>query len=302
MLLALVFANLGRALPRTGGPYAYARRAFGDFVGFQTAWGYWIAVWAGNAAIAVAFVGYLTVFWPATGDQRAARRARRDRLIWLLTFDQRARRARVRHGAGRHHRPEVRAAGRDRHHRAVLHRRRQLRAVRPQRPRRQPALDHRGARRCGPSSGSSRRPCRPRRSRIPRRTIPRATILGTGDHDARSTSSPPSRSWASSRPRSSRESTSPFADAAGVDLRRRLGQGHRAGRAGLDLRRAQRLDPAPGPRAARRGRGRAVPGSVRQGPRQAPHAGLRPGRLLRAGQRAAAHELHEGPGRGVRRS
>ena len=50
--------------PRTGGPYAYARRAFGDFIGFQTAWGYWIAVWAGNAAIAVAFVGYLAVFWP----------------------------------------------------------------------------------------------------------------------------------------------------------------------------------------------------------------------------------------------
>src|SRR3954451_8034146 len=64
MLLALVFANLGRALPRTGGPYAYARRAFGDFIGFQTAWGYWIAVWAGNAAIAVAFAGYLAVFWP----------------------------------------------------------------------------------------------------------------------------------------------------------------------------------------------------------------------------------------------
>src|SRR5215218_6180635 len=63
ILLALVFANLGRALPRTGGPYAYARRAFGDFVGFQTAWGYWIAVWAGNAAITVAFVGYLAYFW-----------------------------------------------------------------------------------------------------------------------------------------------------------------------------------------------------------------------------------------------
>ena len=65
--------------PRTGGPYAYARRAFGDFVGFQTAWGYWIAVWAGNAAIAVAFVGYLTVFWPAVGDQQPARRPRRHR-------------------------------------------------------------------------------------------------------------------------------------------------------------------------------------------------------------------------------
>src|SRR5262245_54715538 len=43
LLLALVFANLGRAYPKTGGPYHYARRAFGDFVGFQTAWAYWIA-------------------------------------------------------------------------------------------------------------------------------------------------------------------------------------------------------------------------------------------------------------------
>ena len=63
VLLALVFANLGRAHPRTGGPYAFARRAFGDFVGFQTAWAYWIAAWVGNAAIAVAFAGYLGVFW-----------------------------------------------------------------------------------------------------------------------------------------------------------------------------------------------------------------------------------------------
>jgi basic amino acid/polyamine antiporter, APA family len=63
MLLALVFANLGRAHPKTGGPYYFARRAFGDFVGFQTAWAYWIAAWVGNAAIAVAFAGYLGVFW-----------------------------------------------------------------------------------------------------------------------------------------------------------------------------------------------------------------------------------------------
>jgi APA family basic amino acid/polyamine antiporter len=63
MLLALVFANLGRAHPRTGGPYYFARRAFGDFVGFQTAWAYWIAAWVGNAAIAVAFAGYRGVFW-----------------------------------------------------------------------------------------------------------------------------------------------------------------------------------------------------------------------------------------------
>ncbi len=83
MLLALVFARLGRAYPQTGGPYAYSRRAFGDFVGFQTAWGYWIAIWAGNAAIAVAFVSYLSRFWDglATNSLLAAVAA-----IWLLTW------------------------------------------------------------------------------------------------------------------------------------------------------------------------------------------------------------------------
>jgi basic amino acid/polyamine antiporter, APA family len=37
VVLTLVFANLARAVPRSGAPYAYAKRAFGDFVGFQTA-------------------------------------------------------------------------------------------------------------------------------------------------------------------------------------------------------------------------------------------------------------------------
>ena len=96
ILLALVFANLGRALPRTGGPYAYARRAFGDFVGFQTAWGYWIAAWAGNAAIAVAFVGYLAVFWPRGRHREPARRARRHRRDLAAHGDQHPRRARDR--------------------------------------------------------------------------------------------------------------------------------------------------------------------------------------------------------------
>lgn len=63
MLLALVFATLGRAYPQTGGPYVYVRKAFGDFMGFWTAWSYWIALWVGNAAIASAFAGYLSVFW-----------------------------------------------------------------------------------------------------------------------------------------------------------------------------------------------------------------------------------------------
>jgi APA family basic amino acid/polyamine antiporter len=86
MLLAGVFATLGRAYPRTGGPYAYSRRAFGDFVGFQTAWGYWIAAWVGNAAIATAFVGYTTVVWSGLGDSALAMALLAVGAVWLLTF------------------------------------------------------------------------------------------------------------------------------------------------------------------------------------------------------------------------
>ncbi len=86
ILLALVFANLGRAYPRTGGPYAYTRIAFGDFAGFWTAWGYWIAAWAGNAAIAVIFVSYSSVFWPSLATNNALAFALGLSVIWGLTL------------------------------------------------------------------------------------------------------------------------------------------------------------------------------------------------------------------------
>ncbi|MDH4117376.1 MAG: amino acid permease [Acidimicrobiia bacterium] len=86
VLLAIVFARLGRTYPRTGGPYEYSRRAFGDFIGFQTAWGYWIAVWAGNAAIAVAFAGYLGVFFPAISDEPWLAAVTALGAIWVLTW------------------------------------------------------------------------------------------------------------------------------------------------------------------------------------------------------------------------
>lgn len=86
LLLALVFARLGRAYPETGGPYAYSRRAFGDVIGFLTAWGYWIAIWAGNAAIAVAFVSYSADFWPALEDNAMLAGVVGVGAIWLLTW------------------------------------------------------------------------------------------------------------------------------------------------------------------------------------------------------------------------
>ena len=86
ILLALVFANLGRAYPQTGGPYAYARRAFGDFAGFWTAWGYWIAAWVGNAAIATIFVSYASVFWPVLAHDNVRAFTLGMAVIWLLTL------------------------------------------------------------------------------------------------------------------------------------------------------------------------------------------------------------------------
>src|SRR3712207_1792987 len=85
ILLAYVFANLGRAYPRTGGPYAYSRKAFGDFAGFWTAWGYWIAAWAGNAAITVAFVGYAAVFWRS--EEHTSELQSRQYLVCRLLLD-----------------------------------------------------------------------------------------------------------------------------------------------------------------------------------------------------------------------
>jgi APA family basic amino acid/polyamine antiporter len=68
--LALTFRSLNARLPGSGGPYVYARDAFGEFAGFLNAWSYWITAWAGNAAIVVAWVGYVEVFWN-TGHNRA---------------------------------------------------------------------------------------------------------------------------------------------------------------------------------------------------------------------------------------
>ena len=60
--LAFMFAVLSRRIPAAGGPYAYARAAFGNGFGFSQAWLYWITAWAGNAAIAVGWVFYVEQF------------------------------------------------------------------------------------------------------------------------------------------------------------------------------------------------------------------------------------------------
>jgi basic amino acid/polyamine antiporter, APA family len=83
--LALVFAWLSARLPKIGGPYAYARAGFGEFSGFLVAWSYWVAVITTNAALAIAFVSYSTVFWPALGDSPPLAAGVAIAFIWLFT-------------------------------------------------------------------------------------------------------------------------------------------------------------------------------------------------------------------------
>ena len=65
LLLAFTFAKLAMRWPQTGGPYVYARNAFGELPGFVIAWSYWISIWCANAAIAVAFAGSVGALSPA---------------------------------------------------------------------------------------------------------------------------------------------------------------------------------------------------------------------------------------------
>lgn len=86
MLLALVFARLARLRPATGGPYAYARLAFGDLAGFLVAWSYWISIWASLAALAVACVGYLDPFLPAVVRSPPAAATLAIGLVWFVAL------------------------------------------------------------------------------------------------------------------------------------------------------------------------------------------------------------------------
>src|SRR5690242_3941577 len=63
-ITANVFTELGTALPRSGGSYIYAQRAFGDIGGLIVGWSSWLAFVAGIAAAAISFANFLPLIWP----------------------------------------------------------------------------------------------------------------------------------------------------------------------------------------------------------------------------------------------
>ncbi|PSJ56641.1 arginine-ornithine antiporter [Pseudaminobacter soli (ex Li et al. 2025)] len=68
LMLAFVYQGLAVRKPDlNAGPYAYAKAGFGPFVGFNSAWGYWLSAFLGNVAYAVAIFSALSHFFPVFG-------------------------------------------------------------------------------------------------------------------------------------------------------------------------------------------------------------------------------------------
>jgi basic amino acid/polyamine antiporter, APA family len=64
IVIALCFAQCAMMLPKVGGPYAYATRAWGTFAGFIVGWSLWLAEWISLAVFPLAFTRYLMFFVP----------------------------------------------------------------------------------------------------------------------------------------------------------------------------------------------------------------------------------------------
>lgn len=69
LTLAFVFQTLANRKPNLdGGVYAYAKAGFGDYMGFSSAWGYWISAWLGNVGYFVLLFSTLGYFFPIFGE------------------------------------------------------------------------------------------------------------------------------------------------------------------------------------------------------------------------------------------
>lgn len=66
--IALCFAEAGSWFDKDGGPYLYAKEAFGDFVGFEVGFMKWIVSMIAWATMANFFAVTLSSIWPRAGE------------------------------------------------------------------------------------------------------------------------------------------------------------------------------------------------------------------------------------------
>ncbi|HEV2867451.1 MAG TPA: amino acid permease, partial [Allosphingosinicella sp.] len=83
LCVTVVLSRLARDVGGGSGPFTYPAAAFGAGTGFVIAWSYWITTWVTNAALALAVVANVSVLWPGAAASLVAP-AIAVALIWLL--------------------------------------------------------------------------------------------------------------------------------------------------------------------------------------------------------------------------
>lgn len=86
--LMMCFFGLNRTRPDlTNGVYSYAREGFGEFVGFNSAWGYWVSALLCNVSYTTLLFGALAYFFPVFGDgSNVISIVCASVLIWLINW------------------------------------------------------------------------------------------------------------------------------------------------------------------------------------------------------------------------
>ncbi|HEY1708936.1 MAG TPA: APC family permease [Rhizomicrobium sp.] len=70
LLAANMWAEMGTAIPKSGGAYNFAHRALGDVAGLVVGWTDWVSFLAAIAATSVSFGEFLPIVWPAAGAHK----------------------------------------------------------------------------------------------------------------------------------------------------------------------------------------------------------------------------------------
>jgi len=67
--LVMCFFGLNKAKPElTNGIYSYAKEGFGDYIGFSSAWGYWLSCIFANLSYTTLLFGSIGYFFPVFGE------------------------------------------------------------------------------------------------------------------------------------------------------------------------------------------------------------------------------------------
>jgi arginine:ornithine antiporter/lysine permease len=84
----LVFQTLSMRKPQLdAGVYSYAKAGLGSYMGFNSAWGYWISAWMANVAYMIVLCSALSFFYPTFDDgTNIPSLILNSVMLWGLTF------------------------------------------------------------------------------------------------------------------------------------------------------------------------------------------------------------------------